>query len=1288
MTDTIKITSLSPMGTTIPGASLAPVVDMSGEPTTKKATIANIANAILSQAGNGYVYAAKANLANVAGQSTTVTQNAQPNITSVGTLTSLTVSGETVLGPVGNVVITGGTNGYVLQTDGTGNLSWTAQTGGGGGNGTPGGANAQVQFNDGGSFGGDPGLTFNKTTNDLTVTGNVISTGGNVTANWVIGDYISGNATPLHHIPGANVTGFVPNANVANTAFAVAAANVSGLGNVALVNFDGNSSNVLYGNGVFDSVGSPFNQDLNTTDNVTFANITSTDTIRFSNNGNIVGAMGYAPTYVSIEGYQSNSVVVTANDVYSWTFGSNGLTTLPDGAIIDTIGNNFEVRAVENVNFEANAVVNIYTDGSGNAYQWQFGDDGNLTLPGNTFAVNYANGTPVPLGGSADLGNLEITGTTIGIASGSTETAITVGSGQAQMIADNAEGAPIINIFAQGTDFFGFNQTTDYASGEWTASEGGGQITLTSVGVDFSNFLNTIGKYQSVTLDINEGTWTIPYDGYSSGGGTVVIFTTTSPAGATPPATDPTAVTSIGFNTTFNNGLYLDPNEGDMLMRFDQYNFSITTDRDVNITVGDDLRLSGNDFVGLSGNGSVSITSDAGNTFNEWVFNSDASLTFPIKTVDLHNGGTQQARTLQLGGSDYQAVITGPTPDLDINAQRLIIQGQRGNGTGEGGDVYFWAGDADTNGGDIKIYAGDADNVSAGSGGYVNISGGSGFDDGGDVSIDGGESANGTGGLVDISGGQGNSRGGNVQIQSGYGYAGPGGAIVLTGGGSGNGLAEYGNILVQAGVSTWTFDNSGNLILPGSKTITVPPGTGGAAGSNITIRAGQADQSDFFTTKGGDVDIYGGTGASNDGGGGGPGGNINIVAGGSSDPAGHAGNINVSSGNSDWIFDYTGNLTLPNNIFSVNYANGSPVVLGSAALGNITVSDVTLQGVSGYSGGIQLSASPDDTANLKYLQVRSGDLDSHIHFDTGNNEAYDQYFGNDFKFLKLEAGTGLSGNVQIGAYQDGGIGQLTWTFDTNGYLTFPRDTGPNTDPYLRISGGSAPSIVSVDASEAGPANLDINSNYLNFTGYNDNMVSIYADDGEIVSDSNIVLRTNRAGPDNSWTFGADGNLTLPGNTFAVNYANGTQVSLGGGYGDSNVVSLLSSFGSNTISTTGNISTGAVTATGKIGYSTGGTVTQTGTGQGVTLNQLTGEITLAKSSWTAGDLEVFILTNNKVGANDYILAQTIDSVYAPSFNVSAYYYSLLANSIYVQVKALETVTSTPKVKFFIMKAPIS
>lgn len=36
---------------------------------------------------------------------------------------------------------------------------------------------------------------------------------------------------------------------------------------------------------------------------------------------------------------------------------------------------------------------------------WKFDTVGNLTLPGNTFAVNYANGTPVALGGGGNTGN-------------------------------------------------------------------------------------------------------------------------------------------------------------------------------------------------------------------------------------------------------------------------------------------------------------------------------------------------------------------------------------------------------------------------------------------------------------------------------------------------------------------------------------------------------------------------------------------------------------------------------------------------------------------------------------------------------------------------------------------------------------------------------------------------------------------------------------------------------------------------------------------------------------------
>ena len=46
---------------------------------------------------------------------------------------------------------------------------------------TPGGLDTEVQFNDGGSFGGDSGFTYNKSTDTLTLTGGVVSGGINLT---------------------------------------------------------------------------------------------------------------------------------------------------------------------------------------------------------------------------------------------------------------------------------------------------------------------------------------------------------------------------------------------------------------------------------------------------------------------------------------------------------------------------------------------------------------------------------------------------------------------------------------------------------------------------------------------------------------------------------------------------------------------------------------------------------------------------------------------------------------------------------------------------------------------------------------------------------------------------------------------------------------------------------------------------------------------------------------------------------------------------------------------------
>ena len=160
MATQIKITQLTDIGSAnLSVTTLLPVVNMAGVPTTQKTTLGNLANVILSQSGGNYAAVGTANIAY------SVANAAQPNITSVGTLTSLSVTGNVGLGNVDNVTITGGTANYVLQTDGAGNLSWVAQTGGG--NGVPGGNTTEIQFNDAGAFAGNTGFTFNNTTGTL-----------------------------------------------------------------------------------------------------------------------------------------------------------------------------------------------------------------------------------------------------------------------------------------------------------------------------------------------------------------------------------------------------------------------------------------------------------------------------------------------------------------------------------------------------------------------------------------------------------------------------------------------------------------------------------------------------------------------------------------------------------------------------------------------------------------------------------------------------------------------------------------------------------------------------------------------------------------------------------------------------------------------------------------------------------------------------------------------------------------------------------------------------------------
>ena len=91
-------------------------------------------------------------------------QNAFSSISVSGSTVSAGSATDTFTLAEGNNIklsVNTGTNTITISSDGPA---------GGGGGGTPGGSDTQIQFNDGGSFGGDSGLTYNKTTDTLSTT--------------------------------------------------------------------------------------------------------------------------------------------------------------------------------------------------------------------------------------------------------------------------------------------------------------------------------------------------------------------------------------------------------------------------------------------------------------------------------------------------------------------------------------------------------------------------------------------------------------------------------------------------------------------------------------------------------------------------------------------------------------------------------------------------------------------------------------------------------------------------------------------------------------------------------------------------------------------------------------------------------------------------------------------------------------------------------------------------------------------------------------------------------------
>ncbi len=231
-------------------------------------------------------YVPLANAANTATSATTagtVTTAAQPNITSVGTLSSLSVTANITAGNIngGNAIVanyfvgngsllTGlpasysNTNVAAYLPTYTGNINANYHIGNGSTLTNLTGANVTgyvplaTAANTAGTVttNAQPNITSVGTLTSLTVSGNLTTgnlitsgTGGNISdANYVIANYFSGNGSLLTSITGANVTGYVPLANTANSATTAgtvttaAQPNITSVGTLSSVSVSGDAT--------------------------------------------------------------------------------------------------------------------------------------------------------------------------------------------------------------------------------------------------------------------------------------------------------------------------------------------------------------------------------------------------------------------------------------------------------------------------------------------------------------------------------------------------------------------------------------------------------------------------------------------------------------------------------------------------------------------------------------------------------------------------------------------------------------------------------------------------------------------------------------------------------------------------------------------------------------------------------------------------------------------------------------------------------------------------------------
>jgi hypothetical protein len=381
-------------------------------------TLTNLAGANVTGTVANATYATSAGLATSATTAGTVTTAAQGNITSVGVLTSLSATGNVTGGNLitGAQVVASGviqtgtgfsTGGY-LSVNGSTDLHDTNIIGNLSVNLIKSDDSTVVLIEDGVEIDGDAVVNGNVTADYFIGDGsqltglpasysnsnvttllsnlgsNVISGTGNITTTANIsGAYILGNGSALTNLPAPTV-----------------AQDITSTGDMSMMTYDGNLKYVNYAtvepaSGTIKSSGN-----ISATGNVVGGNIRTVGLI--SSTGNVTGGNILTAGIVSATGNVSGNFFIGNGSQLTGIAASYGnanvatfLAAFGSNAI-STTGNVTAGNLIGNISITGNVVgtqPNVTLVAG--SYSTVFDNTGNLTLPGNTFSVNYANNTPV-----------------------------------------------------------------------------------------------------------------------------------------------------------------------------------------------------------------------------------------------------------------------------------------------------------------------------------------------------------------------------------------------------------------------------------------------------------------------------------------------------------------------------------------------------------------------------------------------------------------------------------------------------------------------------------------------------------------------------------------------------------------------------------------------------------------------------------------------------------------------------------------------------------------------------